>query len=711
MNYADYLMFVRSCERPKTCRDVFWNEIASNYAFTSLWFSKKAKLDAETLERFKVAKAKGWKYILLDNDTISYDGRTLKRICACHKIGKFVREMDLGGYIESENNLSHEGDCWISAGSKVYNHSWVRDGGFVFASVLSHSYVSDNAVAIYSKLEDSDLYDSSIVYESSLSNYLTLDGCTCIFQTEKKGDGIVDGFIAKDEIIGLWTHHDSPSNKVAVFNDFIRKERNKHFDMGISFRFDKEEILDQAEKAGKKYVILYSDWDSKYNIKLHRIMACKNFGKVKRADVGGHVESESNLAHDGLCWIGYNATVQNNTVVSENAQVDGRMRWWDELYYKQKPSEMPWYYDKVSFLDVRDNTKIHGNAVVYGDGYIWGDSEIYENASVTGDNFMISDAKIHGKARVVSTSIYGSIDIRDNAICIASSISDNLSEIRDDWEVIDYSEYDKDQSTLYDLHLAHVVGKKEGGDFTYDDCKKLVGLKYRLINASNQGKKYILYRKEGDLWRIMACKDIWKEPCSGISVRAVQMGDFGGLVASEKNLSHDGACWIYGDVKVYENAVVRHDAEILNDSCFRCEHPAEVYGNAIVGFHARVSGSSRIYSNAFVEGDIEIVNSVIHMHSSIKNYDSSDRLVVRDTEMSDYAQVEGHWSLFNCEVHGLACFEKSGTPLVKSGSVGDASIFGHVFSTDDFEKVCLHTCYVSGLPLDGKKLWLCNAFH
>ena len=159
MNYADYLMFVRSCECPKTCHDVFWNEIASHYAFTSLWYSKEAKLDAETLERFKVAKAKGLKYILLDNDTISYNGKTLKRICACRKVGEFAREMCLGGYIESEDNLSHEGDCWISAGSKVYNYSSIKDNAFVFASVLSHSYVSDNAVTIYSKLEDSDMYD------------------------------------------------------------------------------------------------------------------------------------------------------------------------------------------------------------------------------------------------------------------------------------------------------------------------------------------------------------------------------------------------------------------------------------------------------------------------------------------------------------------------------------------------------------------------
>jgi hypothetical protein len=34
----------------------------------------------------------------------------------------------------------------------------------------------------------------------------------------------------------------------------------------------------------------------------------------------------------------------------------------------------------------------------------------------------------------------------------------------------------------------------------------------------------------------------------------VKAGDLGGFIAYEKNLSHNGKCWVFGNAKVYENA-------------------------------------------------------------------------------------------------------------------------------------------------------------
>ena len=52
------------------------------------------------------------KYRLLENDTITVSGRTLYRIEALRDFAD-VRIGDRGGYVESEKNLSHEGDCWV----------------------------------------------------------------------------------------------------------------------------------------------------------------------------------------------------------------------------------------------------------------------------------------------------------------------------------------------------------------------------------------------------------------------------------------------------------------------------------------------------------------------------------------------------------------------------------------------------------------------
>ena len=61
------------------------------------------------------------KYELLDNDTVqTWDGRTLKRIRALVAIGSLVAAGELGGYIESEDNLSQvSGDAWVSGDARV----------------------------------------------------------------------------------------------------------------------------------------------------------------------------------------------------------------------------------------------------------------------------------------------------------------------------------------------------------------------------------------------------------------------------------------------------------------------------------------------------------------------------------------------------------------------------------------------------------------
>ena len=67
---------------------------------------------------------------------------------------------------------------------------------------------------------------------------------------------------------------------------------------------------------------------------------------------------------------------------------------------------------------------------------------------------------------------------------------------------------------------------------------------------------------------------------------AVRAGDLGGFVESEKNLSHEGLCWVYGNAWVSENARVYGDAR--------------VYGNALVYKNSRVSEKARVYGYARV---------------------------------------------------------------------------------------------------------------
>lgn len=55
--------------------------------------------------------------------------------------------------------------------------------------------------------------------------------------------------------------------------------------------------------------------------KLFRIRALIEFGDVKAGELGGYVEKEENLSHDGKAWVYDNAKVYGNARVYDNALV------------------------------------------------------------------------------------------------------------------------------------------------------------------------------------------------------------------------------------------------------------------------------------------------------------------------------------------------------------------------------------------------------
>ena len=62
---------------------------------------------------------------------------------------------------------------------------------------------------------------------------------------------------------------------------------------------------------------------------MHRIVAVRSFSNVKEGDIGGWIEKEENLSHDGDCCVFDeacvfdNAQVYGNVFVCDNAKVYG----------------------------------------------------------------------------------------------------------------------------------------------------------------------------------------------------------------------------------------------------------------------------------------------------------------------------------------------------------------------------------------------------
>lgn len=73
-------------------------------------------------------------------DSIDFFGRVLYRIRSLRTFGN-VRCGDLGGYVEGEHNLSHDGNCWIFDDGKVYDDARISDD----ATIHNFAQVCDNA--------------------------------------------------------------------------------------------------------------------------------------------------------------------------------------------------------------------------------------------------------------------------------------------------------------------------------------------------------------------------------------------------------------------------------------------------------------------------------------------------------------------------------------------------------------------------------------
>ena len=157
------------------------------------------------------------------------------------------------------------------------------------------------------------------------------------------------------------------------------------------------------------------------NRELKRIRALKSFGKVRKGDLGGFVEKEDNLSHDGTCWI-YddakvcdnakihdNASVRNNVVICNNVNIYNNVRICDNVKIH-------------GYVRIYDKVRISENAEIYGGVQIYGNAEIYDNATIAdyaiiGDNVVIAgDSDISGQVRILGNAyISGQVRILGNA--------------------------------------------------------------------------------------------------------------------------------------------------------------------------------------------------------------------------------------------------------------------------------------------------------
>ena len=168
------------------------------------------------------------KYELTNETKTLAGGTVLRRIRALRDIPRFgVKAGELGGFVEEENNLSQDGDAWVSGdaevsgNAKVFGNAEVSGNAKVFgnAEIYGDAWVSGDAW-VYGKAKVSDnarvygdawVFDNATVYGNArVSGYANVSG-------DARVSGDADYMVIKNIwSSGRWFTYTSSNKKWAV---------------------------------------------------------------------------------------------------------------------------------------------------------------------------------------------------------------------------------------------------------------------------------------------------------------------------------------------------------------------------------------------------------------------------------------------------------------------------------------------------------------
>ena len=207
---------------------------------------------------------------------------------------------------------------------------------------------------------------------------------------------------------------------------------------------------------------------------LRRIRAVRDFVTVDGAlvnagDLGGWIENESNLSHDGKAWVFDEACVYGSAMVYSNAHVMGL-------------------------------AEVYGNACVCDNAQVFGDASIDGAATVCGDARVSGRASVRGYARVCdAASVYDQCTIDDSA-----SVS-GRAEVKGSAVVCNFAKV-YDHAKVYDN--AYVCGEAEvcgtaevsGRAKVCGDAKVCSMSDYAVFKNSWSSGRWFTYTRSNGMW-------------------------------------------------------------------------------------------------------------------------------------------------------------------------------------------------------------------
>ena len=171
-------------------------------------------------------------------------------------------------------------------------------------------------------------------------------------------------------------------------------------------------------------------------ITLYQIEALKDFGSVKTGDLGGFVESETNLSHERNSWV-------------------------------------------------------YGTAWVYGNAMVYGNAQVYENAQVSGNAEVYGNAKIFENQYIKFSRVVSDLSLPEN-LFENIRVQTNLGVCND--EVYCYKHVNDNLSSLHDENFRYKVGEwieVTDPDISNESCAPGLHVSHASYWEGNNGNKVL----------------------------------------------------------------------------------------------------------------------------------------------------------------------------------------------------------------------------
>lgn len=196
-------------------------------------------------------------------------------------------------------------------------------------------------------------------------------------------------------------------------------------------------------------------------------------------------------------------------------------------------------------------------------------------------------------------------------------------------------------------------------------CKKYELLENDTI-INEEGKK---------LYRIKALKQLNGYYDVDKGYRSVNVGDLGGYIERETNLSHEGNCWIYDkaqsfdEARVRDNAIMACNSKICNKATIL--NMAKAFDNALICDRSVVADMSLIFDNAIIKENVELLNySCVFGNAKISGNTivKDNAHVYGDLEISN-GTIIGNVSIAYDDIFQIQCKYEVVTAIKKDGEI------------------------------------------